>query len=57
MHVCNLSLKKEIFPNDLKIGRVTPIFKAGENSEMGNYSRPISVLLCFSKTLERICVQ
>ena len=53
MHIFKLSLEKGIFPDDLKIARVTPIFKAGDESEMGNY-RPISVLPCFSKILERI---
>ena len=53
MHIFNLSHEKGIFPDDLKIARVTPIFKAGDESEMGNY-RPISVLPCFSKILERI---
>ena len=53
MHIFNLSLEKGIFPDDLKIARVTLIFKAGDESEMRNY-RPISVLPCFSKILERI---
>ena len=43
MHVFNLSLEKGIFPDDLKIAQVTPVFKAGDESEMGNY-RSISVL-------------
>ena len=51
MHIFNLSLATEIFPDDLKIARVTPIIKAGDNKELGNY-RPISVLPCFSKILE-----
>ena len=41
------------FPDDLKITRVTPVFKAGNENEVGNY-RPISILLCFSKILEGI---
>ena len=53
MHIFNLSLERGIFPDDLKISLVTPIFKAGDESEMGNY-KPISVLPCFSKALERI---
>ena len=30
-----------------------PLFKKGSDSELGNY-RPISILLCFSKILEKI---
>ena len=37
----------------MKIARVTPVFKSGDNSLMINY-RPISTLPCFSKMLERI---
>ena len=53
MYIFNLSLAKGIFPNDLKIARVTPVFKAGNENEVGNY-RPISILRCFSKILEGI---
>ena len=53
MYIFNLSLAKGIFPDDLKIARVTPVFKAGNENEVGNY-RPISILPCFSKILERI---
>ena len=49
----DLSLKTGIFPDPLKIAKVTPLFKTGETSELSNY-RPISVLPCFSKILERI---
>ena len=45
--------EKEIFLGELKIARVTPIIKAGDESEMGNY-RPISVPPCFPKILKRI---
>ena len=37
----------------MKIRKVTPIYKAGDSSDLGNY-RSISVLPCFSKILERI---
>ena len=53
LHIFNLSLQTRIFPDKLKIARVTRLFKGGENYELGNY-RPISVLPCFSKILEKI---
>ena len=37
----------------MKIARLTPLFKEGDKSAMGNY-RPISVLSCFSKFFEKI---
>ena len=40
-------------PNALKIAKVTPIFKTGGKDLIKNY-RPILVLPCFSKILERI---
>ena len=52
-HIFDLSLKTGKFPYKLKIARVTPIFKSGDDSNVTNY-RPISVLPCFSKLLERI---
>ena len=52
-YIFDLSLKNGIFPEKLKIARVTPIFKSGEKALVNNY-RPISVLSCFSKILERI---
>ena len=51
--IFNLSLQKGSFPDELKIAKVTPVFKADDVNELGNY-RPISVLPCFSKILERI---
>ena len=45
-------LQTGVFPEEVKIARVTPIFKGGEISDLGNY-RPISVLSCFSKILEK----
>ena len=53
MNIFSLSLKKGIFPEKMKIVKVSPIFKKGDKSILSNY-RPISVLPCFSKILERI---
>ena len=49
----NFSIVKRIFPDDLKIAKATLIYKADNSSNVSNY-RPISVLPCFSKMLERI---
>ena len=53
MHIFNLSLSTGICPDKLIIAKVSPIFKNGEKDLLTNY-RPISVLPCFSKILERI---
>ena len=52
-YIFNLSISTGLFPNSLKIARITPIYKSGDITDMSNY-RPISVLPCFSKILERI---
>ena len=52
-YIFNLSIEKDIFPDQLKIAKVILLFKKGDIALMDNY-RPISVLPCFSKILERI---
>ena len=47
------SIKHGAFPEKLKVAKVTSIFKSGKNELLKN-CRPISVLPCFSKMLERI---
>ena len=47
------SIFKKIFPDGIKVAKVTPIFKKGEKSSIWNY-RPIFVLPWFSKILERM---
>ena len=51
--IFNISLSTGIVPDDLKIAKVVPIFKKDNPQVFGNY-RPVSVLPCFSKILERI---
>ena len=52
-YVFDFSLQIGIFPDPLKIAKVTLVFKAGDLKEISNY-HPISVLPCFSKILECI---
>ena len=52
-HLFNLSLQQGIFPENLKIAKVSPVYKKGGEFLLTNY-RPISVLPSFSKLLERI---
>ena len=52
-HLYNQSFLTGIIPNDLKIAIVTPVFKANNKEEFSNY-RPISILPCFSKILEKL---
>ena len=52
-YIFNLSLQQGIFPENVKIAKVSPIYKKDEEFLLTNY-RPISVLSCFSKLLERI---
>ena len=51
-HICNCSFETGIFPSELKVANVVPIFKYGDEMLFSNY-RPVSVLHVFSKVLER----
>ena len=47
----NQSLIEGVFPDELKLAKVIPVYKAGSSMELYNY-RPISVLF-FSKVYEK----
>ena len=49
----NLSFNQGIFPDELKLAHITPVYKTGDNSLINNY-RPISILSVFSKIYERL---
>ena len=46
-------MRSGIFPDDLKIAKVIPLYKSGDSSLFTNY-RPISLLPAFSKVFERL---
>jgi hypothetical protein len=53
MHVLiYLVLNAGIFPDDMKLAKVTPIYKSGERTNCGNY-RPISIISVVAKILEK----
>ena len=39
-HICNLSFKNGIFPENMKTAKIIPIFKSGDQEDCTNY-RPI----------------
>ena len=53
VHLINLSLCEGVFPQQLKLARVIPLFKSEYAMLVNNY-RPVSVLPVLSKLFERI---
>ena len=49
----NNCLRSGIFPNELKVARVIPLYKSGDKSDITNY-RPISLLPVLSKIFEKL---
>ena len=52
-HIVNKCFSEGVFPSELKLAKVVPIFKAGASNKITNF-RPISVLSFFSKVFEKI---
>ena len=52
-HICNLSFESGVFPDSMKVAKVVPLFKSGQNNIFTNY-RPVSLLPQFSKILEKL---
>ena len=52
-HICNLSLTEGVYPDNLKLANVVPLFKADDCMLFNNY-RPVSILCVFSKVFEKI---
>ncbi len=51
--IFNCSFTTGIFPNILKVSKIIPVHKADSTTNVNNY-RPISLLSCFSKVLEKL---
>ena len=49
----NFLLRTGVFPSELKLAGLSPIFKAGDSSALTNY-RPMSVLTFFSRVFEKV---
>ena len=51
--IINQILNTDVFPSQLKIAKVIPIFKKDDNKMFNNY-RPISLLPVLSKVVEKV---
>ena len=52
-HLFNNCMNNSLFPSELKIAKVLPLFKSGDRNTVSNY-RPISILPVFSKIFEKL---
>ena len=52
-HLINLFVEQGYFPDNLKSGRITPIYKGGERESINNY-RPVCSLHPLSKIIEKV---
>ena len=54
MDIFNLSIStNKIFPEDLKVLKVVPVYKSGERESLNNY-RPIAVLPTIARVFEKL---
>ena len=53
--ILNKSIQNSKFPNQMQVGKITPVYKSGkENNRLNKKDyRPVSVLTAFSKVFER----
>ena len=53
LYIRNLSFTKGVFQDKMKIAKVVPLFKSGDDNTFNNY-RPVSLSPQFSKILEKL---
>ena len=51
--LCNRSLEQGVFPDELKLANVLPLFKSGDSMLFNNY-HPVSLLCTLSKVFEKV---
>ena len=54
-HLINLFVQQGYFPDNLKTGCITPIFKTGDREKVNNY-RPVCSLSPLSKIIEKVII-
>ena len=52
-YICNLSLQEGVFPDELKVANVIPLYKSDDVMVFNHY-RPVSLLCVLSKVFEKI---
>ena len=52
-HLINQSISQGLFPEEMKLAKILPIYKSGDEQLVNNY-RSISILHIFSKIFEKI---
>ena len=50
--IFSFSLETKVFPDDLKVGKVAPVYKSKDKDDLNNY-RPISVLPTVARVFEK----
>ena len=53
LYIINKSFETDVFPDDLKVAKVIPIYKSGDKTLFSNF-RPISILNTFSNIFKKI---
>jgi len=53
LHIFNISIKNQYFPQVWKLAKVVPIFKKGDKTDIKNY-RPVAILSAPAKVFESI---
>ena len=47
----SICIETSVFPSELKLAEITPLYKKGDNYDKDKY-RPLSVLKCVTKVFE-----